>query len=63
MYTEYRAPLGANSVRENIWPRRLPKSIVTVLRGMYWYIISPAFVALFWAHLHPLLEAPRALGG
>ena len=53
--------LGANSVRENIWPRRLPKSIVTVLRGMY--VISPALADLFWADLHPLLEAPCALGG
>ena len=59
MYTEYRAPLGANSVRENIWPRRLPKSIVTVLRDMC--VISPALADLFWADLHPLLEAPCAL--
>ena len=55
------SPLGANSVQENIWPRRLHKSIVTVLRGMY--VISPALAALFWADLHPLLEAPCALGG
>ena len=26
--------LGANPVRENIWPRRFPKSIITTLRDM-----------------------------
>ena len=47
-------------MRENIWPRRLPKSIVTVLKGMY--VISTALADLFWADLHPLYRGALCLG-
>ena len=42
-------PLGANPVREKIWPRRFPQSIITTLRNIT--EIETALVDLFWAHL------------
>ena len=41
--------LGANPVREKIWPRRFPQSIITTLRNVT--KIETALVDLFWAHL------------
>ena len=41
--------LGANPVREKIWPRRFPQSIITTLRNIK--EIGTALVDLFWAHL------------
>ena len=44
-----RSALGANPVREKIWPRRFPQSIITTLRNVT--EIETALVDLFWAHL------------
>ena len=42
---------GELSAKKYIWPRRLPKSVVTVLRGMH--VISPALVTCF-GHIYTL---------